>query len=122
LDAAYLTIQNYSQGILPCVIFEGCDQVLTSQYAKVGNIPISLVGAIFYLAIFISGILFVDNKSPRALMVLGYLPIVGFITSLALVYLQIFIIKALCIYCLVSAISSTILFLLGLKVLKLRRE
>lgn len=122
LDAVYLTVQNYSQGILPCVIFEGCDQVLTSQYAKVWNIPISLVGAIYYLIIFVLAILFIDSKNPRALLVLGYLPIAGFITSLALVFLQVFVIKALCVYCVVSAISSTILFILGLKVLKFRER
>lgn len=121
-DAAYLTIQHYNQGILPCVIFKGCDQVLTSSYAKVLGIPISLIGAVYYLTILISALLFLDTKNPKALLVLGYLPVAGLAVSLGLVYLQLFVIKAVCFYCMFSAISSTILFIFGLKILNLRPD
>ena len=121
-DAAYLTVQHYQQGIVPCIVFEGCEEVLASKYAQVGGIPTSLIGAIYYLAIFISTLLFVDRKNPFALKVIGYLPIAGFTVSLFLVYLQIFVIKAICTYCVVSAVSSTILFVLGLKVLKFKSK
>lgn len=122
VDATYLTIQHYSQGILPCVLFKGCDQVLTSPYAVIKGLPISLWGAIYYLTIFLAAIFFIDTKSRKSLLILSFLPIAGFVASLVLVYLQIFVIKALCTYCVVSALSSTILFFLGLQVWKRSRK
>lgn len=121
-DATFLTIQHYRDGILPCVVFEGCEQVTTSKYSTIGNIPISLFGMIYYLIILISTIIYFDNKNKKAFLLIGYFPVVGFVISMFLLYLQLFIIKALCTYCLVSIISSTILFVLGLNLLKLKHE
>ena len=50
LDAAYLTIKHY-QGILPPCSVSGCENVLTSRYASVGSLPISLLGSIYYVAV-----------------------------------------------------------------------
>ena len=47
LDATYLTIQHYINRVPPCTI-GGCETVLTSTYATLGQIPIALIGAIFY--------------------------------------------------------------------------
>ena len=117
LDAAYLTIQHYNDSILPCVVFEGCEQVTNSKYSAIFNIPISLFGAVYYLVILISGIIFWDTKNAKTLLALVYLPIAGFAISMFLLYLQLFVIKAICAYCMVSVISSIILFILGLKVI-----
>lgn len=114
VDAFYLTINYYSNSIPPCFVAQGCDVVTTSQYAKLLGIPIALLGTLYYLFVFSLGLYYLDKKS---LAVLGALPIitaVGFIFSLYLVYLQLFVLKALCIYCLFSAGSSTSLFLISL--------
>lgn len=120
LDATYLTIQHYQAGILPCVGFTGCEQVTTSKYATLGNIPIALFGAIYYLIILLSGLIFFDTKKDKVLLVLSYLPIAGFAVSLFLLYLQLFVIHALCTYCVISLSTSTLLFILGLMVLKFK--
>lgn len=114
LDASYLTIQHYNNGILPCYVFTGCDLVTSSSYAVVAGIPISLLGAIYYLAIIISGILYLDTGIKKALRVLINLPIVGFLATLWLLFLQLFVIKAICFYCVISAITSTFIFILAL--------
>lgn len=114
LDATFLTIEHYNRGILPCYIFEGCDQVTTSVYSQVAGLPVALFGAIYYLAIFIATILFIDTKYKPILYVLIFLPIFGFLFSLGFLYLQIFVIKAICFYCVISAITSTTLFVFGL--------
>ena len=119
LDAAYLTIQHYNEGILPCVVFEGCEEVTTSKFSTVAGIPISLFGAGYYLTILISAITFWDSKNRKAFLVIAYLPMAGFAISIFLLYLQLFVIKAICAYCVVSIISSALLFILGLLALKL---
>lgn len=51
LDAAYLSIKSFQGAIPACSITEGCEKVLTSKYSKIGTIPISLPGAVFYVGV-----------------------------------------------------------------------
>ncbi len=114
VDALYLTINYYSNSIPPCFVAQGCDVVTTSQYAKLLGIPIALLGTLYYLLIFALGLYYLDKKSLAVLKILPVITAVGFIFSLYLVYLQLFVLKALCIYCLFSAGSSTALFIISL--------
>ena len=117
-DAAYLTAKHYAGVIPPCSLTNGCETVLTSAYAAIGNIPISLIGAAYYLLLFIACVIYFDSKNTRVLKAAAYFTTAGFLTSLILVTLQIFVIQALCLYCLVSATTSITLFVLGLIILK----
>jgi uncharacterized membrane protein len=49
LDATYLAAKHYLGAPIACSIFEGCEKVTTSQYAAVFNIPVALLGALYYL-------------------------------------------------------------------------
>lgn len=115
VDATYLTIQHYSKGIIPCNIGQ-CEKVLTSAYATAGNVPVSLLGAIYYLALSLLVIVYLDSKYRNALYVAKKLTWLGFLTSLALVYIQLFVLHALCIYCMASATISTLLFILSFQI------
>lgn len=118
-DAAYLTAKHYAGVIPPCSLVNGCETVLTSPYATIAwNIPIALVGAVYYVTLFIGGMLYLDMKNARVLKAAAYFTTVGFLTSVILIILQIFIIKALCLYCIASAATSTLLFVLGIAILQ----
>jgi len=39
LDASYLTAKHYLNFEIPCSILNGCEQVLTSQYATLFGVP-----------------------------------------------------------------------------------
>ncbi len=121
-DAAYLTAKHYAGAVPPCSLVHGCEAVLTSPYATIGNIPIAAVGAAYYLALFIAGVLYLDSKKPRVLKAAAYLTFIGFIASAILVGLQTLVIKAFCLYCLASAGTSTLLFILGIVILKKLRQ
>src|SRR3989344_7528993 len=95
-DAVFLTTQHYLGNIPPCSVVEGCETVLTSPYATLLDIPVALFGILFYLIILIK---------PNRL-----LAFCGFLASLALLYLQLFVIKAICLYCMVSLVTSTGIF------------
>jgi len=116
LDATYLTAEHYLVEVPLCPLFGGCEKVLTSQYATVLGIPLGLLGMIYYLTVLILTIFYLDTKRTNPLKIAAFLSIVGIITSLVLLYLQIFVIGALCLYCLISAGSSIILFALGVTV------
>ncbi|MBI2676489.1 MAG: vitamin K epoxide reductase family protein [Candidatus Yanofskybacteria bacterium] len=121
LDAVYLTVQHYNNGILPCLIFSGCDKVTSSSYAKVAGIPVSLLGAGYYFIVLVSTILYFDTGNKKVLEILKNLPIAGFAATLWFLFLQFFIIKAICFYCVVSAIISTALFVLAILIRKTGR-
>lgn len=108
-DASYLTYHHYSGTKLICNLTHGCDTVLTSQYATIFNVPIALLGVLFYFAVLLVTLYSLqENIMKRTLLLLGA---VGFGTSLGLVFLQAFVIHAWCQYCLLSAITSTLIFL-----------
>jgi uncharacterized membrane protein len=118
LDSTYLTVEHYRGVIPPCTIIKGCDVVTTSSYSVVAGIPVALAGSLFYLTIFFLSVWYLDSKKERALKLAAYLTFFGLLGSAWFVYVQLGILKAICIYCMGSAISSTTLFISGLFVLK----
>lgn len=113
LDATYLTAQHYLGTIPPCVITTGCETVLTSEHNAIFGIPVALLGAVYYLLLFLLVVFSLDMKR-WIIRFAAYLTPIGFLASLYFVYLQLFVIKEICSYCIVSATTSTILFILGL--------
>lgn len=112
LDAAYLTYEHYSNFIPPCAtsIFVDCGKVLQSSYSVIFGIPLALLGVFHYLLLIalIILILAFHNKIARYLFVFD--SAFGFFASLYLVFLQLVVIRSICLYCMVSAITSTIIF------------
>ena len=125
-DAGYLTYEKFSGIIPPCTTTFQCETVLTSKYASIGPVPLSVFGLIYYLFIFtLSVLLFVDFKFDRApatkRTILRYtspleLLIVfssgGILFSAYLIFIMAVILKAWCLYCLLSAATSSLLFIL----------
>ena len=118
LDASYLTTKYYLGTPLNCSVFEGCELVTTSQYATIFAIPVALLGAFYYLLIFILSFMYLDAGVHFITRMLPPLTLIGFFASVWFVYLQLFVIRAICIYCMGSAASSTILLIMGLAVIK----
>ena len=117
LDASYLTAASYFNFSLPCSIFSGCDLVTTSEYSKILGIPVALLGLIYYAAIFLMALAYLESDYAVIMKFIAYGSIAGLLASVWFVFVQIFILKALCLYCLISAVTSTILFLLGMRIL-----
>jgi len=113
-DAAYLTLEHYSGVIPPCSIVEGCEQVLTSSYATIAGIPVALGGVIFYLLVLIGLFAYLEGKNEKLLRYSLILTAVGFLSTLYFLFIQAFVLKAFCLYCLGSATSSTLLFVLAI--------
>jgi len=113
IDAAYLTAKYY-QGELPtCGLSSGCETVLTSQFATFAGAPIALAGALYYLAAFLLVFMYGDFRRPILLHAAVLLVAGGWIVSLLLLYVQLFVLEAVCQYCLASALTSTVLFVLA---------
>ncbi|MBM3666712.1 MAG: vitamin K epoxide reductase family protein [Actinobacteria bacterium] len=102
----YLTITWYDDSIPVCVGGGGgCEKVQTSDYADWAGVPVALVGAIGYALILIS--LALPGDTGRFSGVLFGLVGVGF--SVYLTYLELFVIDAICQWCVASAVVMTAL-------------
>jgi len=122
LDASYLTIEHFLNRVPPCSLVHGCELVTTSSYSLIFGIPTALLGALYYLAIILALVYYLDTKQTNILRVAAAATAIGFLFSLYLVYLQLFVLNAICLYCMISALSSTILFILGMVVLRSHRS
>ena|SRR3989338_982445 len=109
LDATYLTIKHY-QGVLPPCSVSGCENVLTSRYATVGTLPISLLGSVYYLLVM--GLSILKALNPKfEIRILVLLIFSGFFVSVILFLIQALIIHSFCQYCLFSeAVSILLIF------------
>lgn len=107
--ASYLTYVHY-RGLSPiCAINAGCEKVQSSRYAKVGGVPVPLIGLIGYLAILAS--LFVRGEMAR--LATAGMAIGGFAFSVYLTSLELFKIHAICQWCVGSAIVMTAIAVLA---------
>jgi uncharacterized membrane protein len=98
--AGYLTYVHY-RGISPlCEIGHGCEKVQSSQWSKLGGVPVALLGLIGYLGI-LAALL---ARGEAARMAAALLALVGAGFSLYLTYREVFTIHAICQWCVASAI------------------
>jgi uncharacterized membrane protein len=112
----YMTIFKLTNNNNMCIGNHGCTTVNDSSYSVINGFPVAAVGIIGYLAILL--VLILEIKSGRffkenAILVNFGLTLIGFLFTLYLIYLEIFVIKALCPFCLTSQIAMSILFILS---------
>jgi uncharacterized membrane protein len=120
-DSIYLTVEHLSGRSVQCTIVSGCSEVLSSPYATVRGVPLAAIGALAYFTVF----------SLATLAAFGYRGtgklltfVVGamFLTTLWLLYLQAFVIRHFCQFCLLSALVTTALTVLALAANRQKRE
>ena len=116
-DAAFLASRYFRGTPVVCSLLDGCEIVTTSAYAAIGPVPVALLGVLFYAAVFFGAALYLGTGRERVLRAIAYLTIPGFLATLWFVFVQAFILDAYCEYCLISALTSTVLFILGIIVL-----
>ncbi|OHA22709.1 MAG: hypothetical protein A3G52_01785 [Candidatus Taylorbacteria bacterium RIFCSPLOWO2_12_FULL_43_20] len=118
VDATYLTVKHFIGTPIACSIFNGCDTVTTSVYSQIGPVPVALLGALYYLTLIILGVYVFDTGSKLALKIAAAITGVGFLFSIILVYIQIFILGSICLYCVISAVVTTLMFILAIVILR----
>ena len=101
-DATYLSVQALTGETLSCGGSPDCFRVLGSSYAKVGGVPVALLGAFAYFCVFAFAT-FAAFGYARARTFL--IPTIGamFLATLWFLYVQAFLLHAYCRYCLLSA-------------------
>ena len=102
LDATYLTVEHLTGQSVRCTVTSGCDEVLSSAYASIGGIPLAAFGALAYFIAFSLSTLAAFGYAGVKIF-LRLLVALMLLASLWLLYLQAFVLRAFCQYCLLSA-------------------
>ena len=111
LVSGYLLVADFVLGGAElCLTGKGCDVVRESVYSRIGGIPVSLIGVLGYAAMAAVAVSRLGRRTRWNLLFWLSTAAVGF--SAYLTYLELFIIEALCSWCVVSAAIAVGLFLL----------
>lgn len=101
-DSIYLTVQHITGESVRCTIISGCSEVLSSSYAVIGGYPLASIGAFAYFSVFSLAILAVFGYRVAGQLLLPVV-LAMCLVSLWLIYLQAFVIRHFCQFCLLSA-------------------
>ena len=104
----YLTFVHYADLRVLCVSGGGCETVQSSRYAQLAGVPVAALGLAGYIAILLS----VATRRDIGRLAGFGLALVGCLFSAYLTYREIFTIKAICQWCLASALLMTLLAIL----------
>jgi uncharacterized membrane protein len=113
--AAYLTYVHYEPTALICTSGGGCETVQQSEYAVLVGIPVAILGLAYWIAAL--ALIVWDSELARTLT--AALAITGLAFAAYLVILQLFVIDAICVWCMVNDLVLTPLFIV-LALLRLR--
>ncbi len=113
LVALYLTLYKIGvMGELTCTV-GSCETVNLSQYATFLGLPVAAWGLGFYIVVFGVALLSLQSRFADSLLVSWLLVALsgwGVLFSAWLTYLELFVINAICMWCVISAIIVTLIF------------
>jgi uncharacterized membrane protein len=120
LDSLYLAWLKLTDRTASCAGIGDCASVNSSRYAQVAGIPIALIGALGYMAVLI--LLLTERRWPDAswtlrLGVFG-IALAGTLYSVYLTYVEIAVLRAVCPFCVVSALCMVVILIIS--VMRLR--
>ena len=119
--SGYLTWTHLANASVACGTSQSCDIVQESVYSTIGGIPVALLGLLAYATLLVLSLL--RGHSPESLdeyvpLAIFGISLIGVLYSAYLTYLELFVIYAVCRWCVSSAIIMTLIFVLSLLDLK----
>lgn len=109
----YLAQHQATGTPLICDVLSGCNVVAASQYSQIFGIPVAEFGVLFYSILFVLAALELVLFDRLLRRVLQGLAIIGLLVSLYSTFVQVYLIQALCVYCLASGLITVFVFILA---------
>ncbi len=110
--AASMTIAHLTHTVLPCGASSGCEKVASDPSSYLAGVPVSAIGLLGYLLL--AGLTIARSAGirPKFLAQVGLLvSLFGMVVSLLLTRHSVVEINALCMWCLSSAATMSVLFM-----------
>jgi uncharacterized membrane protein len=114
--SGYLSAKRLTGGSLACSRWAQCDTVNNSVYAKISGIPVAFIGLAGYLVLLALAVAALQTWGPthRRLLAISFVLALGGVGfSAYLSYIELFVVHAICNWCVASAVFITLLAIVG---------
>jgi uncharacterized membrane protein len=103
--AVYLAVAKLTGGAPVCGPLHGCETVASSEFSEVLGIPVAVYGVAFSCVLVALAAAWWRLADKRALLGAYGLGLLGSLVVAGLTYLELFVINAICVYCVAYALT-----------------
>jgi uncharacterized membrane protein len=111
--ASYLAIVEVQGGTPVCGPIKGCEEVALSEYSRIGGVPVAVYGVGLSLLLLTLAISWWKTDMYGLLLAHYGLSLAGVIFEAYFLYLQVFVIHAVCIWCTTYGLSLILRFIVA---------
>lgn len=111
--AGYLSVVELGGGVPSCGPLKGCEEVALSEYARIGGVPVAVFGVLLSVVLLTLALAWWKTDIYGLLLAHYGLSLVGVIFDGYFLYLQVFVIQAVCVWCVTYEISLFLRFLIA---------
>ena len=112
--AGYLAVVEVGGGVPVCGPLKGCETVAQSEYSRIAGIPVAVYGVVLSLTLLTLALAWCRTNF-RGLLLLHYgLSLGGVIFEIYFIYIQIAVIRAVCVWCTSYGLSLVLRFVVAL--------
>ena len=116
LIASYLSIVELQGGIPKCGPLKGCEEVALSSYSRINGIPVAVFGVGLSLILLTLAITWWRTNLYVLLLAHYGLSLAGVLFEIYFLYVQLFVIGAVCVWCTSYGLSLILRFVIALVV------
>jgi len=114
--ALYLSAVELSGGVPVCGPIHGCEEVARSEYSRIAGIPVAVFGVVLSLVLLSLAIAWWKTDLYALLLAHYGLSLAGVIFEAYFLYIQVFVIGAVCIWCTSYGVTLIARFVIALVV------
>lgn len=112
--AVYLSVVELNGGVPVCGPIKGCEEVARSEYSRIAGIPVAVIGVALSLVLLTLAVAWWRTNLYALLLAHYGLSLAGVIFEAYFIYLQVFVIGAVCIWCASYGLSLIARFVIAL--------
>jgi uncharacterized membrane protein len=114
--ALYLSVVELQGGVPVCGPLKGCEEVARSEYSRIGGIPVAVFGVALSLVLLTLAIAWWRTDLYALLLAHYGLSLAGVIFEAYFLYIQVFVLAAICVWCTSYGVSLIARFAIALVV------
>lgn len=114
--AAYLSVVELGGGTPACGPIKGCEEVALSEYSRIGGVPVAVYGVGLSLVLLTFALAWWRTDAYGLLLAHYGLSLAGVLFEAYFLYLQVFVIEAVCVWCASYGLSLILRFVIAFAV------
>jgi uncharacterized membrane protein len=116
LIAGYLSVVELAGGVPSCGPLKGCETVALSEYSRIGGVPVAVYGVVLSLVLLTLAVAWWRTDRYPLLLAHYGLSLAGVLFEAYFLYVQVVLIKAVCVWCASYGVSLVLRFVIAVAV------